>query len=124
MVLFLTSLQNISENIFEAADIDGLSWWQKFYYIQAPLVRPVILFLTVAGVMQSLNAFTEFYVMTEGNPVTTVMGQTVGVTRITGYYLFQKFSEMQYGYSAALSYFLLAFALIVSFANYKILREK
>lgn len=124
MVLFLTALQNISENIFEAADIDGLTWWQKFRYINIPLVKPIILFLTVTGIMAALNAFTEFYVMTEGNPVSKVLGETVGVTKITGYYLFQKFTELRYGYSAAMSYFLLVFALIISWMNYRYLREK
>ena len=123
MVLFLTALQNISSNIYEAADIDGMTAWQKFRYITVPLVKPVILFLVVTGTIASLNAFTEFYVMTEGNPVSTVMGQTVGVTKITGYYLFMKFSEMRYGYAAAMSYALLVFALLISYANFKFLRS-
>jgi ABC-type sugar transport system permease subunit len=118
MVLFLTALQNISPNIYEAADIDGLTWLQKFRHITLPLVKPVILFLAVGGTMASLNAFTEFYIMTEGNPVTAIMGHTVGVTKITGYYLYSKFSAMNYGYSAAMSYFLLAFALLISWVNY------
>lgn len=122
MILFLTALQNISPNIFEAADIDGFTWWQKFRYIQAPLVKPIILFLTISGIMASLNAFTEFYIMTEGNPVTTIAGNTVGVTKISGYYLFSKFTEMKYGYSAAMSYLLLVFALFISYFNYKVLK--
>ena len=124
MILFLTALNNISQNIYEAADIDGLNWLDKFRYITVPLVKPVILFLTIAGTMASLNAFTEFYIMTEGNPVTTVMDQSVGVTKITGYYLFSKFSEMRYGYSAAISYFLLVFALLVSWFNFKFLKSE
>jgi ABC-type sugar transport system permease subunit len=123
MILFLTALQNISENIFEAADIDGLSWWQKFRYIQVPLVKPIILFLVITGIMMSLNAFTEFYIMTEGNPVSTIIGHTVGVTKITGYYLFTKFTELKYGYSSAMSYFLLVFALIISYINFKMLKS-
>jgi len=74
MVLFLTALQNISQNIYEAADVDGLSAFQKFRYITIPLVKPIILFMVVTGTMASLNAFTEFYIMTEGHPVSTVFG--------------------------------------------------
>lgn len=123
MILFLTALKNISPNIFEAADLDGLNWWQKFRYIQAPLLKPVTLFLIITGTMACLNAFTEFYIMTEGKPVSTFLGETVGVTKITGYYLFQKFTEIRYGYAASMSYFLLIFALLVSYANYRWLRE-
>lgn len=123
MVLFLTAMKNISPNIFEAADLDGLTWWQKFRYIRVPLVKPVILFLAVTGIIGSLNAFTEFFVMTEGNPVTVFAGQTVGATRVSGFLLFNRFSEMKYGSAAALSYFLLVFALIVSYVNWRFLRE-
>lgn len=123
MVLFLTAMKNISPNIFEAADLDGLTWWQKFRYIRVPLVKPVILFLTVTGIIGSLNAFTEFFVMTEGNPVTVFAGQTVGATRVSGFLLFNRFTEMKYGSAAALSYFLLIFALIVSYINWRFLRE-
>lgn len=123
MVLFLTAMKNISPNIFEAADLDGLTWWQKFRYIRVPLVKPVILFLTVTGIIGSLNAFTEFFVMTEGNPVTVFAGQTVGATRVSGFLLFNRFTEMKYGSAAALSYFLLVFALIVSYINWRFLRE-
>ncbi|RME93296.1 MAG: sugar ABC transporter permease [Candidatus Hydrogenedentota bacterium] len=124
MVLFLTALKNISPNIFEAADLDGLTWWQKFRYIQAPLLKPIVLFLAITGTMACLNAFTEFYIMTEGRPISTFLGETVGVTKITGYYLFEKFTQIKYGYAAAMSYFLFVFALIISYINYRWLREK
>jgi multiple sugar transport system permease protein len=124
MVLFMTALKNISPNIFEAADLDGLTWWQKFWYIRVPLVKPVILFLTVTGILGCLNAFTEFYIMTEGNPVMLFAGETVGATRVSGYLLYTRFTEMNYGSAAALSYFLLIFALIISYINWRFLRER
>lgn len=124
MVLFMTAMKNISPNIFEAADLDGLTWWQKFRYIRVPLVKPVILFLTITGILGCLNAFTEFYIMTEGNPVMLFAGETVGATRVSGYLLFTRFTEMNYGSAAAMSYFLLIFALIVSYLNWRFLRDK
>jgi len=124
MVLFMTALKNISPNIFEAADLDGLTWWQKFIYIRVPLVKPVILFLTVTGILGCLNAFTEFYIMTEGNPVTLFANETVGATRVSGYLLYTRFTEMNYGSAAAMSYFLLIFALLVSYLNWRFLRER
>lgn len=124
MVLFMTAMKNISPNIFEAADLDGMTWWQKFRYIRVPLVKPVILFLTITGILGCLNAFTEFFIMTEGNPVMLFAGETVGATRVSGYLLFTRFTEMNYGSAAALSYFLLIFALIVSYINWRFLRDK
>jgi|GEM_PF-252559 len=74
MILFLTAIQNIPEDLFEAADLDGASTWDKLLYITIPHVKPVILFMVVTGVMGSLNAFTEIYAMTgaEGGPATQV----------------------------------------------------
>lgn len=64
MILFLTAMSNISPSVYEAADIDGANWWQKFRYITIPLVRPIILFMVIMGTISCLTAFTEVYAMT------------------------------------------------------------
>ncbi len=91
MVLFLTSIQNISESIYEAADIDGANWLQKTVHITIPLVKPIILFMVITGVIGSLNTFTEIYAMTgdTGGPSITVLGESVKVAKLSGYHLFR-----------------------------------
>lgn len=64
MVLFLTAMSNISPAVYEAANIDGANYWQKFRYITIPLVRPIILFMVITGTVTCLTAFTEVYAMT------------------------------------------------------------
>ena len=61
--------------------------------------------------------------MTEGNPVTLFANETVGATRVSGYLLIP-FHRMNYGSAAAMSYFLLIFALLVSYLNWRFLRER
>jgi len=95
MILFLVSLNNINQSIFEAADVDGASVWQKLIHITLPLLRPVFLFLVVTGLMGSLNAFAEIYAMTDDTGGTSVLdaGHTLQAARISGYHLYKVFDQ-------------------------------
>ncbi len=123
MILFLAAIQNIPQSVYEAADIDGANNWQKFAKITIPLVRPIILFMVITGMIGALNSFTEIYAMTSGKPSIVVFGKTMEATRVTGYYLFRQWDRMNYGYAAAMSYFLLIITLFVSYINAKILKS-
>lgn len=126
MVLFLTAIQQIPESVYEAAEVDGASARQRLFLITLPLVRPIVLFLSITGLMAALNAFTEVYAMTfdRGGPPTEFLGQTVRAAKLTGYYLWTNFRDYNYGLAAALSFILLAVALVVSAANVLALRER
>lgn len=121
MILFLAAIQNISESVYEAADIDGCNEVQKFFYITLPLVKPVIFFMAVTGIIGALNAFTEIYAMTKGGPIMTVFGKSLGATKLTGYYLFTKWEQSEFGYAAAMSYALLVLTIIISKVQEKVL---
>jgi len=122
MILFLAAIQNISESVYEAADIDGCNEFQKFVYITLPLVKPIILFMAVTGIIGALNAFTEIYAMTKGGPIMTLFGKSLGATKLTGYYLFTKWEQSEYGYAAAMSYALLVLTIVISKVQEKYLR--
>ncbi|OGH57193.1 MAG: hypothetical protein A3G34_09130 [Candidatus Lindowbacteria bacterium RIFCSPLOWO2_12_FULL_62_27] len=125
MILYLTAIQNIPTSIYEAAEFDGAGWWDKLRHITWPLVKPITLFLIVTGILGALNAFTEIYAMTSrGGPNVSVMGNTVGASRISGFYLYLQFEDGQYGYAAAVSYVLLVVAITVSIINVKIFQPK
>lgn len=124
MVLFLTSLNNISESVFEAAEIDGCTGWRKVWHIILPLVRPIILFMLITGVIGALNAFAEIYAMTGGGPSINFMGRTVQVARISGYHLFRVFDESFYGRAAAISYVLLFITLIITAIQFKLVGRR
>ena len=125
MILFLTAIQNISQSVYEAADIDGANWWHKMWYITVPLVKPIILFMSITGTIACLTAFTEIYAMTTntGGPTVQVAGHTVRSANLAGYYLYSNFSEGYYGKAAALSFLLLGIALVISYFNVKFLRS-
>lgn len=125
MILYLAALQNIPESVYEAAEVDGATWWQKLRLITIPLLRPITAFMAVVGVVAALNAFVEVYAMTAGGPSVDVGGRAYGSTWVTGYYLFDTFYvKLKLGYAAAMSYFLLAIAVAVSVVNLRVLRPK
>jgi ABC-type sugar transport system permease subunit len=125
MVLYLAALQNIPEAVYEAAEVDGASWWQKLRLITVPLLRPITLFMVIVGAVAALNAFVEVYAMTAGGPSVNVAGKAYGSTWVTGYYLFDTFYvKLKLGYAAAMSYVLLAIAVVVSLVNMRVLRPK
>lgn len=123
MILFLVSLNNINESIFEAAEVDGASTTQRLFQVTIPLLKPTILFLIITGTMGSLNAFGEIYAMTDdrGGPSVQIAGQTLSSARTSGYHLYKVFNESMYGEAAAISYFLLVVALSLSFVSYKLI---
>jgi multiple sugar transport system permease protein len=79
--------------------------------------------------MGALNAFTEIYAMSatkyaQGGPFVDVAGYTVGVTKVSGFYLYKIFEQGEYGLAAAMSFLLLIFALVVSALNARIFRAE
>ena len=124
MILFLTAIQNISVSVYEAADIDGASEWQKLINITFPLVKPIVLFMTITGTIACLTAFTEIYAMTvnTGGPTVQVWGETLKSANLSGYYLYRSFVDGFYGKAAAISFVLLAIALTISIINMKFLK--
>lgn len=129
MILFLAAMSNIPESVYEAADIDGANFWQKHRHVTFPLVKPIILFLVITGLMGALNAFTEIYAMAatkyaQGGPFIDSFGHTVGVTKVSGFYLYKTFEQGDYGRAAAMSFLLLIVAFTISVFNARLLRSE
>jgi len=125
MVLYLSAIQNIPASLHEAAEIDGAGAWQRFRSITLPLLKPITLFMVVVGTIGALNAFVDVYAMTSGGPNVDVGGKALGVTWVTGYYVFDTFyTQWRLGYAAAMSYVLLALAVVISLVNRRFLRSE
>ncbi|GBD08233.1 Maltose transport system permease protein MalF [Candidatus Thermoflexus japonica] len=68
MVVILGGLQSISQEYYEAAEIDGASKWQQFRHITLPLLRPVLVPATILGTVWTFNRFEVIYLVTQGGP--------------------------------------------------------
>lgn len=107
MIIFLAALQDIPQELTEAAAIDGANRFQQFFKITVPLISPVIFFVTITGVIGSFQSFDLVYNMTKGGP-----GHA---TSVIGYYIWkQAFDYMNMGYGAALAYIVFSVILILT----------
>ncbi len=101
MVIYLAGLQNVPVALYEAADLDGASRWQRFRFVTLPMLSPVILFNLIMGIITSFQAFTNIYIMTGGGPSNS--------TLVYALYLYQNaFQFFRMGYASAMAWVLLA----------------
>jgi multiple sugar transport system permease protein len=73
MIILLAALQNIPEDLYEAARIDGASGWQVFRHITLPGLGPVLLLVSILTMTGYFQLFAEPYVMTEGGPLQSTL---------------------------------------------------
>jgi multiple sugar transport system permease protein len=115
MLLFLAGLQGIPQIYYEAADIDGASWYRKFFHITIPLLSNTTLFVIIIAVINSFQAFDLIYMMTYGGPART--------TSVLVFYLYQNaFRYFRMGYASTIAYVL--FFLVLIFAVVQFLLQK
>ncbi|MEZ4737740.1 MAG: sugar ABC transporter permease, partial [Caldilineaceae bacterium] len=94
---FLAGLQNIPRELEEAASIDGANWWTILLRITIPLLRPVILFVSITAINGSYQIFTQPYLLTGGGP----RDQSISMVM----YLYNTgFSYFNLGYASAIGY--------------------
>lgn len=122
MILFLAGLQNIPDEVYEAGEIDGALGFRRLVHITLPLLKPVILFLIITGLIGSFGSFVEIYAMTAGGPNIMVRGAAVGATRVVGYHIYSTaFEFWKMGWAAAMSFIVLIITLLISLVNMKFL---
>ncbi len=68
MIVFLSGLQSVPVDVYEAADLDGANGWQKFWKITFPLITPIFFLQLITGLIGSFQAFNEAAIMTKGGP--------------------------------------------------------
>lgn len=106
--IYSASLTALPQDLYESADIDGGSWFQKFWYITVPLLQPTTFFLTVTGIISSFKVFAYTNVMTKGGPGNS--------TYTMVYYIYTtafRYSRMGYASAVAVILFLMLLAITI-----------
>jgi multiple sugar transport system permease protein len=104
MLIFLAALQNVPEQLYEAARIDGASRFRQFLHVTLPQISPAVFFNLVMGVIGSFQVFDTAYIMTGGGPNRSTLFYVL--------YLYQKgFEDFQLGYASALAWILFVIVL-------------
>ncbi|CRH18970.1 MAG: sugar ABC transporter permease [Carnobacterium sp.] len=114
MIFFLSGLQNIDPSIYEAADIDGTTEWQKFFRITVPMLKPIILFTTITSTIGTLQLFDEVVNITNGGPANATMTLSQYI-----YNLSYKFTP-NFGYAAAISFVIVIAIVLLTMIQMKL----
>ncbi|WP_456823514.1 carbohydrate ABC transporter permease [Cellulomonas sp. P5_E12] len=106
-LLYLTALQNIPEQQYEASALDGAGRWRQLRSITVPQLGQVTVLIAMLQILASLKVFDQIYVMTQGGPA--------GVTRPVVMYIFETgFTGYRFGYASAIAYIFFALIVIIS----------
>ncbi|MEJ5228372.1 MAG: sugar ABC transporter permease [Pseudothermotoga sp.] len=108
ITIFLAGLQGIPEYLYEAAMLDGATWWHRLRHVTIPMMTPTIFFNLLMGVIGALQGgFTQAYIMTSGGPNYASMFYT--------YYIFLNgFQYGKMGYACALSVIIFVIIMILT----------
>ena len=116
MAVFLSGLQSIPKDYYEAATIDGASAWQRFCAITWPLLRPTLTINVMMSLVNGLRGFEPIYYLTGGGPGTS--SQTVMTLA------YKYMAEGLYSYSAAINFFLIFVILLLSIPLLRMMTRK
>lgn len=118
IVIYLAALQEVPDMYYEAAEIDGASWWTKFWNITWPAVSPVTLFQLIIGVIQAFQYFTQVFIITSSSSsgsISTAGGGPADSLLFYALYLFQNaFSFLKMGMASAMAWILFLVTMIVT----------
>lgn len=112
-VLYLAGLQNLPEEVFEAAALDGATWWHRLRHITWPLLYPTTFFILIMSIISGFQGgFTSVYLLTRGGPgdaTTTLI-----------YYIYQNaFAWFRIGYASAAAMVLFTLVMGFTLLNWK-----
>lgn len=114
MIFFLAALQSVPKDIYEAAEIDGVSKYKQFIYITIPQLKPIILFTTVMSTIGTLQLFDEPMNLTMGGPANSTMTISQYIYNVSFVY------APNFGYAATLSYSVVLIIALLSYIQFKI----
>lgn len=120
-IMLMAGVQGINKDYFEAASIDGAGRWKSFFYITLPLLRPILLYVTITSLIGGIQMFDLPFL------IGTVNGDPLGATQTAIMYLY-KFGfatrPKQVGYASAIAYILFLMILIISVIQFKVMNKK
>lgn len=106
---FIAGLKNIDTALYESADIDGATKWQKFRFVTVPLLKPTSIYVLTISIYAGLSMFLESFMLWNGN----ASPKNIGLT-IVGYLYRRGIEKNQLGYASAVGLVLLLIALIIN----------
>lgn len=118
MIIYLASLQAVPPELYEAAQVEGATGWQRFRFLTVPLVGPATFFLLIMNVIYSFQVFDTIFVLTNGGPGTA--------TEVLGTYAYKTAfgAARDQGYGAALGVVIFVITLVFTLAQWRANRTR
>ena len=116
-IIYLAGLQDISPELYEAAEMDGATPWDKFRNVTLPGLRPVMLFVTTLTILASANMFGQAYLVTNGAPANQTRTAIMEIGQVG-------LRQYRQGAAAAMSYLLAIVLILISLINFRLLRNR
>jgi ABC-type sugar transport system permease subunit len=112
MLIFLAALKGVPRQLYESAEVDGASRWQKFMKITLPMISPALFYNIVIGVIAALQTFESIYIIQTPTTETTLMS--------AAYFLFERtFRQLEIGQGAAVSWILAAIIVLATIMQFR-----
>ncbi len=118
MIFYLSALQNIDKSMYEAAEIDGASSLQQFFYITVPMLKPIILFTSIISTIGTLQIFDEIMNITNGGPGNATLSISMYIYNLSFEY------SPDFGYAATVSYVIVILVVLLSLIQFKVAGDK
>jgi lactose/L-arabinose transport system permease protein len=118
MIFYLAAMQNIDRSIYEAARIDGVPAWARFWYITVPMLKPVILFTSVISTIGTLQLFDEVNTITMGGPSDSTLTLSLYIYNLTFKFM------PSFGYASTVSYVIVVLVGVLSFLQFVVARDR
>ncbi|HJP32032.1 MAG TPA: extracellular solute-binding protein [Candidatus Latescibacteria bacterium] len=107
MIIFLAALQGVPRSLQEAARLDGAGRWASFRHVTLPMISPAMFFMTVMGLIGSLQVFAQAYLMTNGGPVNSTLFYVLHLFR-------EAFQNLHMGTASAMAWVLFLVILTIT----------
>jgi len=115
--IYLAKLKDVPHELYEAAEIDGASTWQKIWHVTLPQISPVIFFNVIMGIISAFQVFAEPYIMTLGGPG--------NATFFLPQFIYESaFRDMHMGYASALAWILFMIILALTALAFRLSRGR
>jgi multiple sugar transport system permease protein len=114
MIIYLAALQDVPQDLLDAASVDGASWFQRLWSVSIPMVTPVIFYQLVTGLIGALQLFTQPFVITGGvgSPAQSMMFYAMQLYR-------EAFEYFNMGQAEAMAWMLFLVVLILSYIVFR-----
>jgi multiple sugar transport system permease protein len=113
MLIYLGGMQGIPTELYEAAEIDGASWWQSYIHITIPLISPVIFYNTVTTMIGTFQVFIPAFIITQGGPNYASYFYVLNLYK-------HAFQYYHMGYASALAWILFLIVLLLTILAFRI----